>query len=78
MFRFVKMVSELNKHWTAVRCEDRITTECIHNKWIGVHLLVGKHTCDENYLHAIDLEYKAVDNIMLQEIRMIVSFRYHE
>ena len=32
----------------------------------------------ENYLSAIDLEYKSVDNIKLQEIRMNVSCRYHK
>ena len=43
-----------------------------------MHLLVRKHKCVENYLDAIDLEYKNIDNITLQEIRMNVSCRYHE
>ena len=52
--------------------------EYIQNKWIGVHLLVGKHKCVENYFSAIDLEYKSVDNIKLQDIRMNISCRYHK
>ena len=38
---------------------------------------MGKHKCVENYLNAIDLEYKKIDNITLQEIRMNISCRYH-
>ena len=37
----------------------------------------GKHKCVENYLNAIELEYKAIDNIALQEIRMNISVHYH-
>ena len=78
MFGFVIMATEFRQYWNAVRFGDRITMESIQNKWIGVHLLVGKYKCVENYLNAIDLEYKTVDNITLQEIRMNVSCRYHE
>ena len=38
----------------------------------------GKHKCVENYLNAIELEYKKIDNVALQEIRMNLSMRYHE
>ena len=68
MFGFVVTATEFQRYWSAVRCGDRITMEYIQNKWIGVHLLVGKHKCVENYLSVIDLEYKNVDNITLQEI----------
>ena len=77
MHGFIRMASEFRNYWAAVRCGDRITMEVIQNKWIGVHLLVGKHKCVENYLNAIDLEYKQIDNITLQEIRMNISCRYH-
>ena len=78
MLGYVKMATEFRRYWSAVRFCDRITMEFIQNEWIGVHLLVGKHKCVENYLNAIDLEYKTVDNVTLQEIRMNVSCRYHE
>ena len=68
MFGYVIMATEFRRYWSAVRFGDRITMEFIQNKWIGVHLLVGKHKCVENYLNAIELEYKTVDNITLQEI----------
>ena len=61
-----------------VRSGNRVTMEGAQNEWIGVHLLVGKHKCVENYLDAIDLEYKNIDNITLQEIKMNISCRYHE
>ena len=77
MHGFIRMASEFRNYWAAVRCGDRITMEVIQNKWIGVHLLVGKHKCVENYLNAIDLEYKQIDNTTLQEIRMNISCRYH-
>ena len=77
MHGFITMATEFRNYWAAVRCGDRITMEVIQNKWIGVHLLVGKHKCVENYLNSIDLEYKKVDNITLQEIRMNISCRYH-
>ena len=56
---------------------DRVTMEYIQNKWIGVRLMSGKHKCVKNYLNAIELEYKEVDNIILQEVRMNISVRYH-
>ena len=37
-----------------------------------------KHTCVESYLNAIELEYNTIDNIMLQEVRINISVRYHE
>ena len=77
MHGFIRMASQFRNYWAAVRCGDRITMEVIQNKWIGVHLLVGKHKCVENYLNAIDLEYKKIDNVTLQEIRMNISCRYH-
>ena len=52
--------------------------ESIQNKWIGVHLISGKHKCVENYLNAIKLEYKTIDNTALQEIHMNISVRYYE
>ena len=52
--------------------------EGIQNEWIGVHLLVGKYKCVENYVVAIDLKYTNIDNITLQDIRMNISCKYHE
>ena len=78
MFRFITMATAFRNYWLAVRSGDRVTMEGIQNEWIGVHLLVGKHKCVENCLDAIDLEYKNIDNITLQEIRMNISCRYHE
>ena len=43
-----------------------------------MHLMSGKHKCVENYLNAIELEYKTINNTALQEIRMNISVRYHE
>ena len=68
MFGFVVMATEFRRYWNAMRVGDRITMEFIQNKWIGVYLLVGKHKCVKKYLNAIDLEYKTVDNVTLQEI----------
>ena len=77
MHGFIRMASQFRNYWAAVRCGDRITMEMIHDKLIGVHLIVGKYKCVEKYLNAIDLEYKKIDNITLQEIRMNISCRYH-
>ena len=52
--------------------------DSIQNKWIGVHLMSGKHKCAENYLNAIELEYKIIDTTALQEICMNIIVRYHE
>ena len=41
-------------------------------------MLLGKHTCVENYLTGIETEYGRVSNTSLQEIRMNISCRYHE
>ena len=38
----------------------------------------GKYKCVDNYLNAIELEYKTTDNISSQEERMNISVRYHE
>ena len=75
---FIIMSTQFRNYWTATRRGDRITMESIQNKWIGVHLMSGKHKCVENYLNAIELEYKTIDNVALQEIRMNISVRYHE
>ena len=64
------MATEFRNYWIAVRCGDRVTIEVIQNKWICVHLLVGKHKCVENYLNVVDLGYKNTDIISLQEVRM--------
>ena len=77
MMGFIIMATQFRNYWNATRLGDRITMEHIQNKWIGVHLMSGKHKCVENYLNAIELEYKAIDNIALQEIRMNISVRYH-
>lgn len=77
MFGYIIMSSEFRKYWTAVRCGDRVVMEHIQNKWIGVHLLSGKHKCVENYLTAMETEYKKISNTTLQEIRMNISCRYH-
>ena len=37
----------------------------------------GKQKCAENYLNSIELEYKAIDSITLQEVRMNINIRYH-
>ena len=68
IFRFINMATVFRNYWLAVRSGDIVTMEGIQNEWIDVHLLVGKHKCIENYLDAIDLEYKNIDNITLQEI----------
>ena len=52
--------------------------ETIQHIWIGVHLLVGEHTCVENYINSIDLEYKPIYNIALHDICMSISCYYHE
>ena len=75
---FVIMSTQFRNYWAATRRGDRITMETIQNKWIGVHLMSAKHKCVENYLNAIELEYKTIDNITLQEVRMNISVRYHE
>ena len=75
---FIIMAIEFRMYWTATRCGDRIMMEYIQNKWIGVHLLSGKHKCVENYLNTIELEYKTIDNVALQEVHMNISVRYHE
>ena len=72
------MSTQFRNDWTSTRWGDIITMETIQNKWIGVNLLSGKHKCVENYLNAIQLEYKTIDNVALQEIRMNISVRYHE
>lgn len=77
MMGFIMKSTQFCNYWKATRLGDRITMEHIQNKWIGVHLMSGKHTFIENYLNAIDLEYKAIDNIALQEIRMNISVCYH-
>ena len=77
MFGFIIMATQFRNYWKATRTGDRVTMEYIQNKWIGVHLMSGKHKCVENYLNAIELEYKSIDNIALQEIRMNISVRYH-
>ena len=77
MFGFIIMATQFRNYWKATRLGDRVTMEYIQNKWIGVHLMSGKHKCVENYLNAIELEYKAIDNIALQEVRMNISVRYH-
>ena len=38
----------------------------------------GKHKCVENYLNEIELEYKTIDSITLQEVRMNISVHYYE
>ena len=78
MYGFIIMASEFRKYWTAVRCGDRIIMENIQNNWIGVRLLSGKHKCVENYLTAMETEYKRISNITLQEIRYNISIRYHK
>ena len=40
--------------------------------------MLSKYKCVENYLNTIELEYKTIDNITLQEVRMNLSVRYHE
>lgn len=65
MFRFVAMATTYKNYWLDVRSGDRVTMEVIQNEWIGVHLLVGKHTCVKKYLDIFDLKYKHVDNITL-------------
>ena len=77
MFGYIIMATEFRKYWTAVRCGDRVVMEDIQNKWIGVHLLSGKHKCVENYLTSMETEVKKVTNKTLQEIRMNISCRYH-
>ena len=77
MFGFIIMATQFRNYWKATRIGDRVTMEYIQNKWIGVHLMSGKHKCVENYLNAIELEYKSIDNIALQEIRMNISVRYN-
>ena len=77
MFGYIIMATEFRKYWTAVRCGDRVVMEYIQNKWIGVHLLSGKHKCVENYLTGMETEYKKISNTTLQEIRMNISCRYH-
>ena len=66
IFGFVIMATQFRKYWKSTRLGDRVTMEHIQNKWIGVHLMSGKHKCVENYLNAIELEYKSIDNIVLQ------------
>ena len=78
MFGFIIMATQFRNYWMSTRLGDRITMEHIQNQWIGVHLLSGKHKCVENYLNAIELEYRNIDNISLQEVRMNISVRYHE
>ena len=65
MHGFIRMATEFRYYWATTRCGDRLTMKVIQNKWIDVHLLVGKHKCVKNYLNAIDLEYKKVDNMTL-------------
>ena len=38
----------------------------------------GKYKCVENYLNAIELKYKIINNITLQEFCMNISVHYHE
>ena len=78
LFGFIIMATQFRNYWMATRRGDRVIMEAIQNKWIGVHLMSGKHKCVENYLNAIDLEYGVIDNISLQEVRMNTSVRYHE
>ena len=58
MLGYINMATEFRKYWIACRCGDRVVMESIQNKWIGVHLLSGKHKCVENYLTAMETEYK--------------------
>ena len=37
MFRFILMTSEFRKHWSDIRCGERVTMESLQNKWISVH-----------------------------------------
>ena len=55
---FVIISTQFRNYWAATRRGDRITMEIIQDKWIGVYLMSGKHKCVENYLNAIELEYK--------------------
>ena len=55
----------------------RVAMEYIQNQWTGVRLMSWKHKYVENCLNAIELEYTAIDNIILQEVRMNISVRYH-
>ena len=73
MFGYIIMATEFRKYWIARRCGDRVVMESIQNKWIGVHLLSGKHKCVENYLTGMETEYKKISNTTLQEIRMIYA-----
>lgn len=57
MLRFLKIASEFKNYQLAVQYGGMVMMEFIQNTWIGVHLLVGKYKCVENYLNAIDLEY---------------------
>ena len=72
---FIIMGTQFRNYWSATRRGDRITMESIQNKLIGVHLM---HKCVENYLNDIELEYKTIDNILLQDVCMNISVRYHE
>lgn len=78
LFGFIIMALEFRNYWMATRRGDRVIMMSIQNKWIGVHLMSGKHECVENYLNAIELEYSTIDNISYQEIRMNISVRYHD
>ena len=74
---YTNMATEFRKYWIACRCDDRVVMESIQNKWIGVHLVSGKHKRVENYLTAMETEYKKISNTTLQEIRMNICCRYH-
>ena len=41
-------------------------------------MISGKHKCVKNYLNAIKLEYKTINNTALQDICTNISVRYHE
>ena len=68
---FVIMSTQFRNYWSSTRRDDRIIMGTIQDKWIGVHLVSGKQKCVENCLDTIELEYKTIDNITLQEIRVI-------
>ena len=43
MFGFIIIGTQFRNYWKATRLGDSVTMEHIQNKWIGVHLMSGKH-----------------------------------
>lgn len=68
MCSFIILNTKFRNYKIATRLGNIVTIEHIQNQLIGMHLLSGKHTCVDTYLHAIELEFKNIDNISLQEV----------